>query len=122
LALVSQTLLHNYYKGFRLSLLFSLGSQAKRIDPISFKEGTGMEIDDIAKQSKEGVNWVTAIFMGIFHVLAIVALFFFTWKAFFVGVFLYWVSGSWGIGMGYHRLLTHRGYKTPKWVEYFRTF
>jgi stearoyl-CoA desaturase (delta-9 desaturase) len=24
--------------------------------------------------------------------------------------------------MGYHRLLTHRGYKTPKWVEYFLTF
>jgi sn-1 stearoyl-lipid 9-desaturase len=22
---------------------------------------------------------------------------------------------------GYHRLLTHRGYKTPKWVEYFLT-
>jgi len=31
------------------------------------------------------------------------------------------MSGSWGIGMGYHRLLTHRGYKTPKWVEYFLT-
>jgi fatty-acid desaturase len=23
--------------------------------------------------------------------------------------------------MSYHRLLTHRGYKTPKWVEYFLT-
>ena len=23
--------------------------------------------------------------------------------------------------MGYHRLLTHRGYKTPKWMEYFLT-
>jgi sn-1 stearoyl-lipid 9-desaturase len=23
--------------------------------------------------------------------------------------------------MGYHRLLTHRSYKTPKWVEYFLT-
>jgi stearoyl-CoA desaturase (delta-9 desaturase) len=23
-----------------------------------------------------------------------------------------------GIGMCYHRLLTHRGYQTPKWVEY----
>ena len=23
--------------------------------------------------------------------------------------------------MGYHRLLTHRGYKTPKWIEYFLT-
>ena len=35
--------------------------------------------------------------------------------------FLWWVAGSLGIGMGYHRLLTHRGYKTPKWVEYFLT-
>ena len=26
-----------------------------------------------------------------------------------------------GIGMAYHRLLTHRGYKTYKWVEYFLT-
>ena len=36
-------------------------------------------------------------------------------------MFLWWVSGSLGIGMAYHRLLTHRGYKTPKWVEYFLT-
>jgi len=34
---------------------------------------------------------------------------------------LWWVSGGMGIGMGYHRLLTHRGYKTPKWVEYILT-
>jgi fatty-acid desaturase len=26
-----------------------------------------------------------------------------------------------GVGMGYHRLLTHRGYKTPKWMEYVLT-
>ena len=34
-------------------------------------------------------------------------------------VVFYWVGGSLGIGMGYHRLLTHRGYKVPKVVEYF---
>ncbi|MGD0417946.1 MAG: acyl-CoA desaturase, partial [Terriglobales bacterium] len=60
--------------------------------------------------------------MGLFHVGAIAALFFFTWPAFFVAIFLWWVSGSLGIGMSYHRLLTHRGYKTPKWVEYFLTW
>ena len=59
--------------------------------------------------------------MALFHVGAIAALFFFTWKALFVAMFLWWVSGSLGIGMSYHRLLTHRGYKTPKWVEYFLT-
>ena len=67
------------------------------------------------------INWVTATFMCLFHIGAVAALFFFTWKALFVSMFLWWVSGSLGIGMGYHRLLTHRGYKTPKWVEYFLT-
>ena len=51
---------------------------------------------------------------GAFHVGAVAALFFFTWKALFVAMFLWWVSGSLGIGMSYHRLLTHRGYKTSE--------
>ena len=59
--------------------------------------------------------------MGLFHVGAIAALFFFSWKAFAVAVVLWWVATSLGIGMGYHRLLTHRGYKTPRWFEYFLT-
>ena len=67
------------------------------------------------------INWTTSFFIGGFHVGAAVALFFFTWKAFALAVLLWWVAGSLGIGMGYHRLLTHRGYKTPKWMEYFLT-
>jgi stearoyl-CoA desaturase (delta-9 desaturase) len=69
----------------------------------------------------DGVNWLTTSVMVLFHLAAIAALFFFTWKAFFLSIFLWWISGSLGIGMGYHRLLTHRGYKTPKWVEYLLT-
>jgi len=70
---------------------------------------------------KEPVIWSTTIFMILFHIAAIAALFFFTWKAFAVFVLLWWVAGSLGIGMSYHRLLTHRGYKTTKWMEYFLT-
>src|ERR1700675_1339325 len=70
-------------------------------------------------QKNDGeVNWVTAIFMGLFHLGAIAALFFFSWKAFFVAAFLWWVGTSPGIGMWYHRLLTHRGYNAPRWLEY----
>ena len=75
-----------------------------------------------AQSAKNEVNWVTAIFMALFHVGAIAALFFFTWKALLVAIFMWWVGGSLGIGMAYHRLLTHRGFKTYKWVEYFLTF
>ncbi|GAC1617056.1 MAG: fatty acid desaturase [Candidatus Acidiferrum sp.] len=70
---------------------------------------------------RESINWTTTLFMAAFHIGAIAALFFFTWKALAMAIFLWWVSGSLGIGMGYHRLLTHRGYKTPKWMEYFLT-
>jgi sn-1 stearoyl-lipid 9-desaturase len=82
-----------------------------------------MQPDSLKKQQAcaDGINWLTASVMILFHIGAIAALFFFTWKAFFLSIFLWWISGSLGIGMGYHRLLTHRGYKTPKWVEYFLT-
>ena len=68
------------------------------------------------------INWPTTIAMVVFHVGAVAALFMFSWEALFITLFLWWVSGSLGIGMGYHRLLTHRGFKTPKAVEYFLTF
>jgi stearoyl-CoA desaturase (delta-9 desaturase) len=81
-----------------------------------------MQIEALERTRQDGkINWVTAGFMLAFHLGAVAAIFFFTWKALFVAMFLWWVSGSLGIGMGYHRLLTHRGYKTPKWVEYFLT-
>ncbi|MGH9968684.1 MAG: acyl-CoA desaturase [Pyrinomonadaceae bacterium] len=73
-------------------------------------------------QQQSSINWITASFMIIFHLGAIAALFMFSWKALAVSVLLWWISGSLGIGMGFHRLLTHRGYKTPKAVEYFLTF
>src|ERR1700722_978483 len=80
-------------------------------------------LEILEKRSKADgeINWVTTIAMVSFHIGAVAALFFFTWKAFFLAIFLWGVSGSLGIGMGYHRLLTHRGYKTPKWVEYVLT-
>src|SRR5215469_15117415 len=67
------------------------------------------------------INWITSIAMAIFHVGAIAAFFFFSWTNLAVAVVMYFFAINVGIGMAYHRLLTHRGYKTPKWVEYFLT-
>ena len=79
-----------------------------------------MELEALERvREDDQINWVTAGFMMAFHVGAIAAFFFFSWKALIAVAVLWWISGSLGIGMGYHRLLTHRGYKTPKWVEYF---
>ena len=64
-------------------------------------------------------NWGTAVFLLIAHLAAIAALFFWSWSGLISAIILYWVAGSLGIGMGYHRLITHRGYRVPKLVEYF---
>jgi len=67
------------------------------------------------------VNPTIFFFLALIHAGAFAALFMFNWKAVVLAALLWWVAGSLGIGMGYHRLLTHRSYKTPKWVEYFLT-
>src|SRR5579863_2761922 len=72
-------------------------------------------------QNEAGVVWTTAIFMAIFHLGAIAALFFFSWTNLIVAAVLYILAVDCGIGMGYHRLLVHRGYQVPKAVEYFLT-
>ena len=65
------------------------------------------------------INWPTIAFMIIFHIASLTALFYWSWPAVITGVVLYWIAGSLGIGMGYHRLITHRGYTVPRVVEYF---
>jgi stearoyl-CoA desaturase (delta-9 desaturase) len=71
-----------------------------------------------AATAGEGINWLTLSFMVLFHAGALAALFLFSWQRFAVMAVLYVLAINVGIGMCYHRLLTHRGYHTPKWVEY----
>jgi stearoyl-CoA desaturase (delta-9 desaturase) len=67
----------------------------------------------------ERINWGSGVFLALFHTGSGAALFFWSWPAVISAVLLYWIAGSLGIGMGFHRLLTHRGYRVPKLVEYF---
>jgi fatty-acid desaturase len=85
---------------------------------------TTMSLSSFLKSDKtfaQPVNWAVTAIMIALHLCTLAAIFFFTWKALMVCGVMWWVAGSLGIGMGYHRLLTHRGYKTPKWMEYFLT-
>jgi fatty-acid desaturase len=67
---------------------------------------------------QDGINWVSTSAFAVFHLGAVAAFFFFNWPAFLTAVGLYWVSLSLGIGMGYHRLLTHRSFQAPNWITY----
>jgi len=66
----------------------------------------------------KGVNWITVGAIAAFHVGALAAFFFFSWERLVVAVVIYVLAINVGIGMCYHRLLTHRGYHVPKWIEY----
>ena len=77
---------------------------------------------EINQFESDKIQWVTLSTVTIFHILAFAALFTFSWANLLAAVVTWWIAGSWGIGMGYHRLLTHRGFKAPKFVEYFLTF
>ncbi|MGB9074047.1 MAG: fatty acid desaturase [Terriglobales bacterium] len=80
-----------------------------------------MSIFNRDKTFAQPINLTITLFLALFHVCAIVALFMFSWKALAFALLMWWIAESLGIGMGFHRLLTHRGYKTPKWMEYCLT-
>src|SRR5712671_1206291 len=72
---------------------------------------------DTSRYSKFSV--ITCIVLVWFHIQAVAAFFSFTWTNLIVAAVLYWVAVGLGISMGYHRLHTHRGFKAPKFFEYF---
>lgn len=66
-------------------------------------------------------KWGVIIFLSVIHLAVPFAFLpaFFNWSAVGVALLLHWVTGGLGITLGFHRLLTHRSFATPKWLEYF---
>jgi len=107
----------------------AIGTRASTTAPISSKPA--MEYDEAVKTSRfiilrrelrfnssrknqpaRPVQLVDRFFYDVVSRWAVAALFFFTWNALFVAIFLYWVAGSWESD-GLYRLLTHRGIRLP---------
>lgn len=65
------------------------------------------------------IHWNTIAAVTIFHILAVVAVFTMSWQNFAAVFITWWIAGSWGIGIGFHRLLTHRGFTTSRWMTRF---
>ena len=66
------------------------------------------------------VLWPYAMGIPLVHLLSLLALvpWFFSWSGVllaFVGLYAF---GTLGINLCYHRLLTHRGFQCPKWLEH----
>jgi len=69
-------------------------------------------------------DWPVIWFLIAVHVVALSAFVpaTFSWAAVGVALFLHWLTGGVGITLGYHRLITHRSFQTPKWIEYILLF
>jgi stearoyl-CoA desaturase (delta-9 desaturase) len=53
------------------------------------------------------------------HAVALlVAPFYFSWRNALIALTVWSLTHCFGITLGYHRLLTHRSFKTPIWFEY----
>lgn len=66
------------------------------------------------------VRWDYAFVLATMHAIALLALFpaLFTWSGLILAVSGHFLFGMMGITIGYHRLLTHRGFACPKWFEH----
>jgi len=72
-------------------------------------------------QQKLELNWTALAFFGSIHLLALLGFWFISPLAVGVTLFMHWLFGSIGICLGYHRLLSHRSFRVPKWLEYIIT-
>lgn len=61
-----------------------------------------------------------AVVLTVVHLAALLCFFpyFFSWSGVALAVVGHFVYGMLGINVCYHRLLTHRGFKCPKWLEH----
>lgn len=66
-------------------------------------------------------NGTNVVYFGAIHAMALTAPFYFSWGGLALFAGLWWVSASLGICLGYHRLLTHRGFRVSKPLEYLVT-
>jgi stearoyl-CoA desaturase (delta-9 desaturase) len=71
--------------------------------------------------TRPGPNWKNIAIVVTFHLAFIPAFFTFSWPNLAALLIGNWIVGSLGVGLGWHRLLTHRGFKAPKWLEYLLT-
>ncbi|QDT00097.1 acyl-CoA desaturase [Adhaeretor mobilis] len=102
-------------------------SALESIVEVAHEEGYAAAVSTACRKAKDsfselGFNWPIVIWIAMVHVLAIGAPFFFSWPALITCVALAFATGSFGVCMGYHRLLTHQSFQTYRPVKWVLAF
>jgi stearoyl-CoA desaturase (delta-9 desaturase) len=66
------------------------------------------------------IAWVRASVLTFYHLVGLLALlpWFFSWTGVVLALLGHYAIGALGISLCYHRLLTHRGFVCPLWLEH----
>jgi stearoyl-CoA desaturase (delta-9 desaturase) len=66
------------------------------------------------------VFWGFTTVIVVIHLLSLLALvpWFFSWTGLVLCILGHYVFGMLGVTLGYHRLLAHKGFTCPKWLEH----
>ncbi len=72
------------------------------------------------QENKPSLHKTNLFWTVLFHLGAVIAFLYFppTWTQALVGISLYTIANL-GVTFGYHRMLTHRSFRTPVWLERF---
>jgi len=71
---------------------------------------------------KGGIDWPVVTWFAFLHLASLSAIFFFTWKAVALFAVMSWLTGSIGVCLGYHRMLTHGSLQTYRPIRLFLAF
>ncbi|MEM0950737.1 MAG: fatty acid desaturase [Cyanobacteria bacterium P01_H01_bin.74] len=69
--------------------------------------------------TKHTLRMPMVLIIFLIHCVALAAPFTFSWPGFITFLILVPITACLGITLCYHRLLSHRSFKTHKWVQYF---
>ena len=80
--------------------------------------------ENLTTNEPPNLDWPIIIFMVAVHAGVLLTLIpgTFSWAAVGLAVLLHWIVGGLGITLGLHRLVSHRSFEVPKWLEYFLVF
>ena len=97
------------------------------VDPDSTTPNTIEELAPLLRANSQqlwgrGLNWPVVVWIGLVHVFAVIAPFYYSWQALVVCLILIPMTGMFGVCMGYHRLLTHGSFKTFPIIRWILAF
>ena len=77
-----------------------------------------------APSTKPPLSWHIILFMAVIHGFALLAFLpgNFRWSAVAVALVFHTITAGVGVTLGFHRLVAHRSFQVPKWLEYLLVF